>query len=317
MSDMNVDSTSRAIGMVIGAAIGDALGAPFEFKSAGLYRRTFPQPVVDGIGEMIGGGFFEWEPGEFTDDTQMALALAESILEAEGFDPATTWRWFTTWAKTAPDVGTTTAASLSKGAWHDVRMNSNASPANGALMRSFVQAAAFLHAPRDVVRNIVLRQSALTHPNPVSGWGAWICVEMCREFIHGTNAFEVLGDLVNDTAEEYRTRFCEILSPTWSPTEPHESNGSVWGCLAQAVWAVRSTSTFDEAVIAAIDLGDDADTVGCVAGALAGARYGVNAIPQRWKAVVHGRFDGPDGLREYTADDLERVTCSLLDLARV
>jgi ADP-ribosyl-[dinitrogen reductase] hydrolase len=312
---MSVNVESRAIGMVIGAAVGDALGAPFEFKPGGLYRTTFPEPVLHGSGEMIGGGYLGWEPGEFTDDTQMALALAESILQAGGFEPDVTWRWFTTWAETAPDVGTTTSASLSLEHWSDVRVDTRASASNGALMRSFVQAVPFLHEPREFVRNIVLRQSALTHPHPASGWGAWINVEMCRMYIDGNDAFDVLDELIADVDTDYQDRFRTLLSPSWSPKKPHESNGSVWGCLAQAVWAVRSTTSFEDAVIAAVDLGDDADTVGCVAGALAGARYGIDAIPERWRRVVHGRFDGPHGLCEYTVDDLERITRRLLALS--
>lgn len=310
------DLENRAIGMVIGAAVGDALGAPFEFKPGGLYRRTFPVPVLDGDGEMIGGGYLDWEPGEFTDDTQMALALAESILASGGFDPETTWRWFTTWAETAPDVGSTTSASLSFGDWHERPMDRRASASNGALMRAFVQAAVFVHEPRDVVRDIVLRQSALTHPHPASGWGAWVGVEMCRAFITGGDAFDVVDELVAEIDPMERGRLGDVLSPDWTPEELQDSNGSVWGCLGQAVWAVRSTSTFDDAVIAAVDLGNDADTVGCVAGALAGARYGLDAIPERWRRIVHGRFDGPHGLCEYNVNDLERITRDLLALRR-
>lgn len=310
------DLDSRATGMVIGAAVGDALGAPFEFKPGGLYRTTFPVPVVDGAGEMIGGGYLDWEPGEFTDDTQMALALAESILETGSFDPETTWRWFTTWAETAPDVGSTTAASLRYGDWQERPIDRRASASNGALMRAFVQAAAFVHEPRTAVRDVVLHQSTLTHPHPASGWGAWIGVEMCRAFITGIDAFHILDELIADIDPFERGRFGDVLSPTWTPEQLEVSNGSVWGCLGQAVWAVRSTSSFDDAVIAAVDLGDDADTVGCVAGALAGARYGLEAIPERWRRVVHGRFDGPYGPCEYTADDLERITRDLLGVSR-
>ena len=71
---------------MIGAAVGDALGAPFEFKGAGQYSSVFPEGVLGGIGEMIGGGSFNWREGEFTDDTQMALSLALSILDKGDFD---------------------------------------------------------------------------------------------------------------------------------------------------------------------------------------------------------------------------------------
>ena len=72
----------RALGAIIGSAVGDALGARFEFGPAGAYSKQFPEPVVGGIGEMNGGGNFDWEPGEFTDDAQMGIVQAESILAA-------------------------------------------------------------------------------------------------------------------------------------------------------------------------------------------------------------------------------------------
>ena len=74
----------RAVAALLGAAIGDALGAPFEFGPAGKYLEAFPEPVLTGTGEMTGGGAFDWAPGEFTDDTQMAVALAESLVACAG-----------------------------------------------------------------------------------------------------------------------------------------------------------------------------------------------------------------------------------------
>ncbi len=74
------------LGALVGTAVGDALGGPFEFDAPGTYLLRFPNPVVGGTGELIGGGSFNWAPGEFTDDTQMALALAESLVDGK-FDP--------------------------------------------------------------------------------------------------------------------------------------------------------------------------------------------------------------------------------------
>lgn len=298
--------------MVVGAAVGDALGAPFEFKSPGLYRETFPEAVQTGLCEMIGGGAFDWEPGEFTDDTQMALALAESIIEFGDYDSDATWRWFRAWAETAADIGTTTSWSLSHDDWRDVSGHPRDSASNGALMRSFVLAALLHGRPHDIAQEIVLAQSSLTHPHPASGWGAWIAVEMCRAFIAGDDGVAMIDELIAQVPDD--ERFEKMLSEDWAPLPKRISNGSVWGCLAEAVWAVRTTSSYEEAVVAAVNLGDDADTVGCVAGALAGARYGFDSIPQRWQRAVHGRLDGPDGPYTYTAQDLERITLQLLAL---
>ena len=78
----------RAVGAVLGSAVGDALGAPFEFGPAGQYSARFRESVVSDTGEMVGGGGFGWDRGEFTDDTQMATIQAESILANGGIDGA-------------------------------------------------------------------------------------------------------------------------------------------------------------------------------------------------------------------------------------
>ena len=97
-------SVQRAIGALVGSAVGDALGAPFEFERPGLYRSTYPEPVLTGPGEMRGGGGFGWKPAEFTDDTQMALALAESLAASGGFDANDLWR---RWRACCPDQADT------------------------------------------------------------------------------------------------------------------------------------------------------------------------------------------------------------------
>lgn len=113
-SDRSID-TQRAIGAVLGSAVGDALGAPFEFGPAGQYSARFPEPVLGGIGEMVGGGGFGWAPGEFTDDTQMAIVQAESILAHSGVDGADLFERFRVWASRAADVGVQTSAVLRSG----------------------------------------------------------------------------------------------------------------------------------------------------------------------------------------------------------
>jgi ADP-ribosyl-[dinitrogen reductase] hydrolase len=306
----------HAIGMVLGAAVGDALGAPFEFRAGGLYRKHFPQPVLGGAGEMVGGGGFGWAPGEFTDDTQMAVALAEAFLAAGGHDPDVVWQWFRAWARTARDVGITTRASLAHTDWRTVPADGRRSAGNGALMRSFVLAAALLDEPDSaMVRDVVLAHAALTHPDPAAGWGAWIAVEMCRTAIRGGDPLAVLDGLVAALPGTVRSGFAPLLGTRWHPDQAHPSNGSVWGCLAEAVWALRATSSFEEAVVAAINRGGDTDTVACVTGALAGARYGVQRIPSRWTTYVHGHVDTLTGPRRYTAAELQRLAVQLLGLA--
>ncbi|MFM7093179.1 MAG: ADP-ribosylglycohydrolase family protein, partial [Actinomycetota bacterium] len=118
----NIDPAQmqHAVGALVGQAVGDALGAFAEFGPAGQYSQRFPSPVLTGTGEMIGGGVFGWAPGEFTDDTQMAVALAESIVAYGGkFDPGHTFERFVSWVQDARDVGSTTSAALRSGKpWH-------------------------------------------------------------------------------------------------------------------------------------------------------------------------------------------------------
>lgn len=303
----------RAIGLVQGAAVGDALGAPFEFQQRSAFLECFPVPVLTGTGEMIGGGAFQWAPAEFTDDTQMALALAESLLENEAYDADATWRWFRSWALHAKDIGLTTSAALTHADWRDVP-DAPSAPANGALMRAFPLALAFLDAPDETLESAVLHESALTHKHPAAGWGAWIAVELMRTALKGADPLAALPALIERTPVGVRDRFRHMLSPTWTPDTDDTSNGSVWGCLAQAVWSLRTTTSFEAAVTTAVCLGDDADTVACVTGALAGALYGVQAIPSRWVTFAHGSLHGPAGFRTYGAPDLQRLALRLIGI---
>ncbi|MEY2755829.1 MAG: hypothetical protein RJB65_2187 [Actinomycetota bacterium] len=325
-----------ALGALLGSMVGDALGAPFEFGRAGEYTRRFPTPVLGGRGEMVGGGGFGWAPGEFTDDSQMAVALADSILQAAGdeLDLDDLWRRWRAWASTAADVGIITRMALGQaehaGAAETAHESLGRSAGNGALMRSTPLALVGLRwggldDPAVVARIIdwTLRQAALTHHDPAAGWGAVIHVELVRRTILGADVFadddRILRDVVGLVPDGIREQFAAMLSPDWIPGSlPGEpGNGSVWGCLAAAVWAVRHHATFDGAVIAAIDLGGDTDTVACVTGALAGARATIQGIPSRWTTYVHGHVPALD----IAGDDDTRTemldNAALQSLARV
>lgn len=308
----NKAELQRAIGLVAGAATGDALGAPFEFGPPGAYRSQFPGRVLDGRAEMIGGGAFGWRPAEFTDDTQMGLVLAETLLRTGGYDADTLWQWFRTWARTASDVGNSTRSSLAHADWRDVPRDAFHGAGNGALMRSFPLALAFLGAATDARREVVLHQSALTHTDPAAGWGAWLAVEMMCAAVVGDDPFAALDAAITMLPDEQHAVFAPILGPSWDPSHSTVHNGTVWGCLAHAVWAVRSTGSFEDAVVAAIDLGGDTDTVACVAGAIAGALYGIQAVPSRWATYVNGSIDTPVGRIEYCMDDLHQTARALL-----
>jgi len=306
--------SQRALGVIVGAAVGDALGAPFEFQSGGTYRRTFPTRVLTGQAEMIGGGGFGWKPAEFTDDTQMGLALAESLIATGAYDPDHLWSAWRAWAREAADIGITTSHALSSSDWRTVRHHDpERTAANGALMRVFPLALALLGLADQEARSIVRHQAALTHHHPDAGWGAWYAVAMMRAAIMGGDPFVALQSELANSPADVRDRFAPVLAADWTPFDDSTwSNGSVWGCLAQAVWAVRSTSTFEDAVTAAVDLGDDADTVACVTGAIAGAIHGIQGIPSRWATRINGRVHTTVGTKLYDLRILMDVARRLL-----
>ncbi|MEY4174934.1 MAG: hypothetical protein RI900_2099, partial [Actinomycetota bacterium] len=334
----------RAVGALLGSAVGDALGAPFEFGPAGEYSARFPQPVIGGSGEMTGGGGFGWAAGEFTDDTQMAIALAESLIAHGGIDPADLWQRWRAWADTASDVGIITRAALghpeNHGAAASAHRDLGRSAGNGALMRTVAVGLWFADPSRSTqhtgtqatgaqhtgtqatitqatitqaTMQAALEQAALTHHDPAAGWGAAIAAELVRRTIIGADPLAELPDVLGQVPAGVAERFATMLHPEWQPGDPSEpGNGSVWGCLAQAVWALRHHHTFHDVVTAAIDLGGDTDTVACVAGALAGARHGMQAIPSRWTTYVHGRVDTPEGVVRYDNASLQGLAIRLL-----
>ncbi len=319
--------SQRAVGSFIGAAVGDALGAPTEFGPAGQYRKKFPTPVQTGTGEMVGGGPFDWQPGEFTDDTQMAIALAESIVACNcKFDPSHTFDRFQAWASNATDIGNTTRRALRGSDWRTAaQQGHNAtgqSAGNGSLMRiAPIGIAGVRWGAHETVR-VAFEQSRLTHWEDGAGVGAALAAELIRRTILTGNFEENIDDVLQFARQFEFLSSAEIavyeklLASDWSPHEfVGPGNGSVWTCLAQAVWAVRTTTTFSDAIIAAIELGGDTDTVAAVTGALAGALYGLQQIPSRWATYLNGSITGMHGKTQtYNNVQLHDLARNLLGL---
>jgi ADP-ribosyl-[dinitrogen reductase] hydrolase len=307
--------TQHAIGALVGSAVGDALGAPFEFNGPGLYRSTYPAPVLTGIGEMQGGGGFHWKPAEFTDDTQMALALAESLIARSGFDAGDLWRRWQTWAKRARDVGVHTREVLNErshvGAAERVHDRNGRSAGNGSVMRNTPIA---LWAAADSLESLMElagQQATLTHHDPHNAYAAMIHAAMIRAGIHGEGVFDAVETVLGILPTAVREHWRPLLAPHWQP-DTSQNNGTAWTCLAEAVWAVRNAASFEEAIVNAVDLGRDADTVACVAGGIAGARWGVQSIPSRWTTYLNGTVSGPDGDTVYDYTSLQSLARALL-----
>ena len=243
--DMSPAQKYRATGSLLGAAVGDALGAPFEFKPGGLYSQHFPAPVLGGTGEMVGGGSFGWAPGEFTDDTQMALALAESLVASDGFDPKDAWIRFQAWAASATDVGITTRAALSQthhsgAAEMAHHATGGRSASNGCVMRIAPVGIRGVLLGMDATVELAAEQARLTHFDPAAAAGSAVVAEIIRRVIltgrFGDVAQHVVGELSgHPEIGEAVAAYAPLVGPGFHP-HAHEGpgNGSVWTTVAQA-----------------------------------------------------------------------------------
>ncbi|MFE0577228.1 ADP-ribosylglycohydrolase family protein [Streptomyces sp. NPDC058874] len=292
----------RAVGAVLGSAAGDALGAPYEFGPAG-------QLSARGR-EMCGGS--GWDPGEATDDTQMAVLVAESLLEHDGLELSDVFARFQRWAAGQPkDIGLQTEDVLTNGEPWDLaaalhfQVNARAA-GNGSLMRAATSAVYFAAGGREVTMDAGRRIAALTHGDRAAWEGTAILHELVRVALDGADPLATLPDALGAVHPDHRERYGRVLAPDWDPGLATEFNGAVWPCLGSAVWALRTTSGFAEAVRAAVDLGGDTDTVAAVTGALAGARYGQEAVPAHWTAPLHVPLPG-FGDRVLEAEDLRAL----------
>jgi ADP-ribosyl-[dinitrogen reductase] hydrolase len=153
---------------------------------------------------------------------------------------------------------------------------------------------------------VATQQAVLTHHDPHSGYGAAIHAAMIRAGIRGEDVFDGIEIVLDVLPAAARERWASLLAFSWQP-DCGRNNGTVWACLAEAVWAVRNAATLEEAVVNAVDLGRDADTVACVTGGIAGARWGARAIPRRLTTYLNGTVAGLEGETAYDYATLQAV----------
>ncbi|HEV2747763.1 MAG TPA: ADP-ribosylglycohydrolase family protein [Allosphingosinicella sp.] len=277
---MKSEVEDRALGALLGLAVGDVIGTTLEFQPRDSY-----EPLTD----MIGGGPFRLEPGQWTDDTAMALALAESLIACGGLDERDLMERFSAWRRrgdysctgTCFDIGHTTSAAIEQFERSGEPIAGATDPnsaGNGSLMRL---APAALHGlANGGGSEAARRQSATTH-------GAAACLDACEHFtgllimaMNGESRDAVLAP----QAVEAEPAIAAILAGSWRGKARQEirSSGYVAHSLEAALWAIGETGSFRDAVLLAANLGDDADTTAAVTGQLAGALYGQSGIPAEW-----------------------------------
>jgi ADP-ribosyl-[dinitrogen reductase] hydrolase len=278
----------RAIGALIGLAVGDAVGTTLEFKQRDSYPR---------LTDMVGGGPFHLKPGQWTDDTSMALALADSLLAKDGFDPADLMRRFVAWREEGAysctgncfDIGITVSSALSRWQRTGDPIAGSTDPnsaGNGSLMR--LSPVAIRHwQDRETLRHIAALQSRTTHGAPEAVSACVAYAELIADAIAGQPRHAVLAPRATDHAG----RIAEIMGGSWRGALRDDigSSGYVAHSLEAALWSIGRTSDFQSAILTAANLGGDADTTAAIAGQLAGALYGVSGIPDEWLAKVAWR----------------------------
>jgi hypothetical protein len=159
---------------------------------------------------------------------------------------------------------------------------------NGSLMRASTSAVHFAAVGQDITMDAARRIRA--------AWeGTAIFHDLIRLTLEDTDPLTALPDTLALVHPDHRDRYATVLAPDWHPDQATEFNGAVWPCLGSAVWALRTTTSFEDALRAAIDLGGDTDTVAAVTGGLAGAYYGLGAIPAHWTQPLHVPLPGFDG----------------------
>lgn len=298
----------RARGALLGLAAGDAVGTTVEFKPRGTF-----EPLTD----MVGGGPFGLPRGAWTDDTSMALCLGISLLESDGFDPRDQMQRYVRWMDEGYqssighcfDIGNATAAALRrfKQTQEPYSGATDAhSAGNGSIMR-LAPIPIYYHADRAAVVKYSGESSRTTH-------GAVEAVDACRLFglilhraLSGHTKEEILFS-PEDSVLPFESLAPKVLAIAQGEyrhksTESIQGTGYVIPSLEAALWAFWTTDTYRDAILAAVNLGDDADTTGAVCGQIAGAYYGYSAIPENWRSwlVKHDELlDLADGL----ADDL-------------
>ena len=286
----------RRRGALIGLAVGDALGAAIEFCSPGSFK-----PVTG----YRGGGPHGLEPGQWTDDTSMALALADSIAVA-GWDLDDQARRYVEWWQSGKysvngdcfDIGITTQRALVEFVYgKDARKSgdrSDKASGNGSLMRLAPVPIRYCHLYPENIAELAHLAGESSLPTHASEQ----CIAACRYFacvlaalIHGADRSEVLSPTWAKLAQLHESQplhplIAEVAQGSFRQKQPPEIRGAGWvvKSLEAALWAFHDAESFEEAVLKAVNLGDDADTTGAICGQLAGAYWGESGIPDSLRA---------------------------------
>jgi ADP-ribosyl-[dinitrogen reductase] hydrolase len=281
-------------GCLAGLAVGDALGTTLEFTTPGSFK-----PLTD----MIGGGPFHLKPGQWTDDTSMALCLAESLIACHGFELKDQMERYVRWwldghlsaTGRCFDIGNTVRAALGSFRLDGVAASGSTdkfSAGNGSIMR--LAPVPIFFADADEAIRYAAESSRGTHQAPA-------CINACRYLngiiwglLHGATKDEVLAPFYHPTGKSWDDMdpdIAKVAAGSFKEKNPPAIRGTgyVVQSLEAALWAFHRSKSFEEGALMAVNLGEDADTTGAIYGQMAGAYYGLEGIPAGWLEKLHGR----------------------------
>jgi ADP-ribosyl-[dinitrogen reductase] hydrolase len=290
---------------MLGLACGDALGGPVEFKSREWIAEKYPGGLRDFV-----CGWLNLEPGEISDDTQLTLAVARGLAKGGPLDMDDIAANFLEWHLSRPkDQGNLTRAALelldSGTPWTksgEIARGTGASggAGNGSVMRCAPVALRFCN-DRPAMIEASIDTSRITHADPRCTWGTVAINQAIAWFLDGGDKVGAVSSAIDGVPEAAVVDAVERAQTI--PYIELNAGGFVLSSITSAFWALLHSQSLEETLIAAVNLGQDADTTGAVAGALAGALWGVEAIPDRWLSHLQPR------------KELEQLADRLLELA--
>ena len=284
-----MNQVERFRGCLLGLAVGDALGTTLEFRSPGSFT-----PIQD----MVGGGPFSLSPGEWTDDTSMALCLAESLINCHGMDLSDQMQRYVRWFREGYlsstgacfDIGNTVRSALENFEKTGNPLSGSTdlfSAGNGSIMRLAPVPMYYANDLTASIRNSA-KSSLTTH-------GTRTAVDACRYFgalitgaLNGVAKSDLLRDEYFADEDKLTEEIEQIARGSFKEKQPPDIKGTgyVVQSLEAALWAFDRSDSFGSGCLMAVNLGDDADTTGAVFGQIAGAYYGEAGIPNSWVSKI-------------------------------
>ena len=273
-------------GALVGLAVGDAVGTTLEFKPRGTFI-----PITD----MEGGGPFRLRVGEWTDDTSMALCLANSLIQHKGFNPEDQMNRYCNWWRVGYmsstgdcfDIGGTVMSALDNYIEHADPFSGSIdedTAGNGSLMR-LAPIPIFYASNKELAVKYAGESSRTTH-------GAAECIDSCRLFtsliIESYNAASKEAIFEQCVYQPYAPNVIEIANRSFMSKSYQELTGSgyVIESLESALWCFMNSDNFEEAILLSANIGNDADTTAAICGQIAGAYYGFSGIPEKWSSAI-------------------------------